>query len=97
MIQLIKELFEGLYKKRPMRTDNSFLDKIEELATRMGLSRAEVLRQAIGLYAQSLAQAEEGRVIQFVDQELAEEIDIIPTANVDLMSEKDYSTPEGIQ
>jgi len=97
MIQLIKELFEGLNKKRPMRTDNSFLDKIEELATRMGLSRAEVLRQAIGLYAQALAQAEEGRVIQFVDQELAEEIDIIPIANVDLMSENDFSTPEGIQ
>jgi hypothetical protein len=59
--------------------DRSFLDQIEELAREMKLSKAEVLRQSIGLYAQVLAQARQGKMIQFKDKKVAEKVDIIPS------------------
>jgi hypothetical protein len=68
-----------------MRMDRSFLDQIEELAREMKLSKAEVLRQSIGLYAQVLAQAKQGKMIQFRDEEVAEEIEVIPSGNTNFI------------
>ena len=70
-----------------MRMDRSFLDQIEELAREMKLSKAEVLRQSIGLYAQVLAQARQGKMIQFKDEKVAEEVDIIPSGNTNYTTE----------
>jgi hypothetical protein len=67
--------------------DRSFLDQIEELAREMKLSKAEVLRQSIGLYAQVLAQAKQGKMIQFKDEIVAEKVDIIPSGNTNYMTE----------
>lgn len=59
-----------------MRLENSFLNKVQELADKQNISRAELVRQAIGLYAKALDEADHGRTIQFVeatneDRELA--------------------------
>ena len=56
---------------------NSFLDTVEELSKEMNISKAEVLRQSIGLYAEALAQAKQGKIIQFVDENLAKEVNLI--------------------
>jgi hypothetical protein len=65
-----------------MRMETSFLDQVEELAKTMNISKAEVLRQSIGLYAQVLAQAKQGKIIQFEDENLAENIHVIPSGHV---------------
>ena len=65
-----------------MRMETSFLDQVEELAKTMNISKAEVLRQSIGLYAQVLAQAKQGKVIQFEDENSAENIHVIPSSHV---------------
>ena len=49
-----------------MRMKNSFLNKIQELADSQNISKAESMRQAIGLYAQALEEASNGRLIKFV-------------------------------
>lgn len=71
----------------------SFLDQIEELAREMKLSKAEVLRQSIGLYAQVLAQAKQGKIIQFKDEEVAEEVEIIPSSNANFISQSRMVKP----
>jgi len=48
-----------------MRMENSFLNKIQELADSQNISKAELMRQAIGLYAQALEEASNGRLIKF--------------------------------
>jgi hypothetical protein len=65
-----------------MRMETSFLDQVDELAKTMNISKAEVLRQSIGLYAQVLAQAEQGKIIQFEDENLAKNIHVIPSGHV---------------
>jgi predicted transcriptional regulator len=52
-------------KRLEMRMENSFLNKIQELADSQKISKAELMRQAIGLYAQALEEASHGRVIKF--------------------------------
>lgn len=54
-----------------MRLDNSFLQKVQELADKQNISRAELVRQAIGLYAKALEEEDNGRTIEF--QEVSSE------------------------
>ena len=53
------------------RGDNSmtFLERLDDLAERSGTPREDVLSRSIGLYAEALNQAEEGRVITFVSDD----------------------------
>ncbi len=46
--------------------DDDFITRIDELARASGTSKSDVLRRAIGLYAQALKEAEKGWVIKFV-------------------------------
>ncbi len=50
-----------------LSAENTFAKKLDQLATASGTSTAEVLRRAIGLYAEALKQAEEGKTIKFVE------------------------------
>jgi predicted transcriptional regulator len=48
--------------------DDDFITRLDELARASGTSKSDVLRRAIGLYAQALKEAEKGRVIKFVPE-----------------------------
>jgi hypothetical protein len=45
------------------RTDLGFINLIQELADKDGVTRAEIVRRAIGLYAWAADEAEKGRVL----------------------------------
>jgi hypothetical protein len=49
-----------------IRAEDDFLARLDGLARASGTSKADVIHRAIGLYAQALKEAEEGRVIKFV-------------------------------
>ena len=79
----IQAHFNAIKNYISFRVDNveTFLEQIDDLAERSGTTRDNVLSRSIGLYAEALNQAEEGRVITFVpdvveDQILFSEIDI---------------------
>lgn len=48
-----------------IRAKETFLRKLEELATASGTSKADVIDRAVGLYAHALEQAQEGKDIYF--------------------------------
>ena len=50
-----------------IRTENDFLDKIEKLAQASGITRSEVIHRAVGLYIQAYKEAENGKIISFID------------------------------
>jgi hypothetical protein len=45
------------------RTDPGFINLIQELADKDGVTRAEIVRRAIGLYAWAADEADKGRVL----------------------------------
>jgi hypothetical protein len=65
---LIQAHFKIFNNYITFRVDNSntFLERLDDLAERSGITRNDVLSYSIGLYAEALNQAEEGRIITFV-------------------------------
>lgn len=51
-----------------IRAEDQFLLSLDQLAQASGTSKADVIHRAVGLYAQALKEAKEGRVIQFVPE-----------------------------
>lgn len=51
------------------RAEDDFLARLDGLARASGTSKADVIHRAIGLYAQALKEAEEGRVVSFVEKQ----------------------------
>jgi hypothetical protein len=49
-----------------IRAAIDFLEKLEQLATASGTSKANIIDRAVGLYAQAFQEAEKGNVISFV-------------------------------
>jgi metal-responsive CopG/Arc/MetJ family transcriptional regulator len=54
-------------KRLEIRTEDDFLDKIEKLAQASGITRSEVIHRAVGLYIQAYKEAENGKIISFID------------------------------
>ena len=52
-------------KRFEIRAKESFLEKLQELATAIGISKAEVIDHAVGLFAHALEQAMEGKEMYF--------------------------------
>jgi predicted transcriptional regulator len=51
-----------------IRAEDQFLKRLEDLASASRTSKADVIHRAIGLYAQALKEAEQGKVIKFVPE-----------------------------
>lgn len=51
------------------KADDEFMDLLSSLSERTGISTAEVLRNAVGLFCEALAEAEKGKKISYVDLE----------------------------
>lgn len=52
-----------------LRAEASFVEELERLATASGTSKAEIIDRAIGLYAEALKQAENGKEITFIERD----------------------------
>jgi hypothetical protein len=52
-------------KRFEIRAEETFLRKLDELATASGISKADVIDRAVGLYEHALKQAQEGKDIYF--------------------------------
>ena len=53
------------------RAEDRFVKELERLATASGTTKAQVIDRAIGLYAEALRQAEEGKSIYFMAEDEA--------------------------
>lgn len=49
-----------------MRAEDRFWDELERLAKISGITPAEVIDRAIGLYSVALAEIEQGKTMQFI-------------------------------
>ncbi len=58
-------------KRFEIRAEESFLEKLQELATASGTSKADVIDHAVGLYAHALEQAMEGKEMYFESRDKA--------------------------
>ena len=63
-----------------IRAEDDFLARLDGLARASGTSKADVIHRAIGLYAQALKEAEEGRVIEFVTKSKHNSLTTTPLA-----------------
>jgi hypothetical protein len=68
---LIQALLNANRNYITFRVNNSetFLERLDDLAERSGITKEDVLSYSIGLYAQALKEAEEGKVIKFVSND----------------------------
>jgi hypothetical protein len=66
-----KEYVNAIKNYITFGVDNAetFLEQLDDLAVRSGTTREDVLSRSIGLYVESLNQAEEGRIITFVSND----------------------------
>jgi len=69
MIQFIRSLFsrpKSTIRSFELRAKASFVEELERLAEASGVSMAQVIDRAIGLYTKALEEAEKGNIIEFV-------------------------------
>jgi len=69
MIKFIQSLFsrpKTTIKWYVLSADVSYFEKLERLAEASGVSMAQVIDRATGLYAKALEEAEKGNIIDFV-------------------------------
>jgi hypothetical protein len=68
---LIQALFNARknYITFQVDTSETFLERLDNLAERSGITQRDVLSYSIGLYAEALNQAEEGQIITFVSND----------------------------
>lgn len=57
---------DELMKTFKLRAEDRFWDELERLAKISGITPAEVIDRAIGLYSVALAEVEQGKTIEFI-------------------------------
>jgi hypothetical protein len=61
-------------KRFEFRAEDHFVEELERLAIASGTTKAQVIDRAIGLYAEALRQAEEGKDIYFMAEDEAKHL-----------------------
>jgi len=60
-------------RRLEIRAEEGFINELNRLATASGITRAEVIDRAIGLYATALSEVEQGKTLKFVYPDSAPE------------------------
>jgi hypothetical protein len=60
-----------------LRAKEGFIEELDRLATASGTSKADIIDRAVNLYARAWAEAEEGKVIQYIPAQDAAQSELI--------------------